>query len=231
MQWKRLVKMFLLTKRTLVFVLAVGRCCVSHHHSSCVCRQFLRPPVYVGLGPTSCLEALLPPGFPTSFGSPLLPLSGASPPGVTPGQWRVRPPAEGALRPGKAGWPSVPGAVHLLRPLCRQLCACIPFHAAQRYADANVCCDLARRAAAACRVRGLRPPTKTRPLCCLWLRSLTSSQLLSVWTSFQPPLQNCCAPGDLALHVFVSFALPCCAALCRRLQLVLPLWSAAAAWR
>ncbi len=78
---------------------------VKHGQSSSTVfvQAVLRPPVYVGLGPTSCLEALLPPRFPTSCASLHLPLSGASPPGVTPGQWRVRPLAEGALRPGKAG--------------------------------------------------------------------------------------------------------------------------------
>ena len=78
---------------------------VNHGQSSSTVfvQAVLRPPVYVGLGPTSCLEALLPPRFPTSCASLHLPLSGASPPGVTPGQWRVRPLAEGALRPGKAG--------------------------------------------------------------------------------------------------------------------------------
>jgi hypothetical protein len=192
-------------KRTPLFGRAVGRSCGSHHQSSCLCRQFLRPPVYVGFSPHSCLEALLPPRFTTSCGSPLLPLSGASPPGVTPGQWRVRPLAEGALRLGKAGWPSVPSAVHLLRPLCRQPCGCIFFHAVQRCAAASVCIDLTRRAAAgACRLKGLQHPTKNLPQGCLWLPPPTSSQLLSVWTSFQPPLQHCYAFGDVALHVFVS---------------------------
>ena len=69
----------------------------------------------------------------------------------------------------RLGWPSVPGAAHLLRPLCRQPCLCIRCCAVRRCAAASVCCNSQRRALAACRFWGRRPYRITQRGCCFLL--------------------------------------------------------------